>query len=435
MSQEPTVVPAARRLRRLRWQMTLAFAAANLVGLVVLDGVALKVDGASAYRSEYQEALRRLNTAESLIYTDMGRASLRSLKREAVASGHPEVYVLAGDDLSVIYASRGRKYSLNDDQLRTAARQATGAAGPVRANAQDVSGHNVYLLSQRYFDDVQPDRVAGVIVTVGDPAAGHDEHERLRWALLFGTAALVLLSSAVGHALAGRAVRPAVASLSQQERFLADASHEMRTPVAALRAAAEAALAESAASPSAAGMPDAALSRARLEGVVRDAHRLSSLVEALLTRARLKAGVQAAQRERLRLDLLVEDIIADMVEGGLVDGDVTFHPTPIVTEADPTLLRLAVRNLIDNAIRHGHRRGERPEVRVSVGPKSIVVADNGPGVSQEMLRSGFVRYATGSQVGTGLGLSIVAEVAAAHGGRLNVRNATDVGAVFTLELS
>jgi signal transduction histidine kinase len=410
------VVPAARRLRRLRWQMTLAFTLANLIGLVVLAGVALKVDGASAYRNEYAEALRRVNTAQALVHSETGQLDLRYLRHDPVAVGHPELYVLVHSDLTVVFMSRGGRHAVSADQLRGAARMALADAGSITVDARDTRGNHIYLLGQRFYDDVQDDQVAGVVVAVGDPDAGAAEHRSLLWALLAGTITLVLVSSAVGHTLAGRAVRPAVASLSQQERFLADASHELRTPVAALRAAAEAALAESAAPPTAANPSGGEVSRARLKDIARDARRLSLLVEALLTRARLKSGVQATQREPLRLDLLVEDVIADLSDGGLLDGEVSFSSTAVVAEADPTLVRMAVRNLIDNALRHGRHPGRPATVRVSVEPKTVVVRDNGPGVPQSMVDGAFVRYTTGSYDGTGLGLSIVAEVAAAHDG-------------------
>jgi signal transduction histidine kinase len=425
------VVPAARRLRRLRWLMTVAFTLANLAGLVALAGVALKVDASSRSRAEYHETRSRISVASALVYVDNGELVLDWLTDDNVSVGHPEVYMVLGDvdHLTVAFAGRNRQHDVADTWLRTAAAQAmTAQADEVTVDARDSRGHRIYLLARPLYGDSDSKQLAGAVMAVGDPSEGAAEHRRLLWTLLAGVSVLALAAAAVGHTLSGRGVRPAIASLTQQERFLADAAHELRTPVAALRAAAEAALAET---PAVEAVPPAAgASRVDLDSFVRHTQRLGSVVETLLTRARLAAGVQVAQPEPLRLDLLVEDVVAEV--GG---GTVALQTSPSVIQADPTLLRLAIRNLVENALRHGHQRGEPARIRVRVAGAVVVVADGGPGVPDELLKARFSRYTTGSATGTGLGLSIVAQVAAAHGGRLEVRNVPEGGALFTLILS
>jgi signal transduction histidine kinase len=312
----------------------------------------------------------------------------------------------------------------------------------VTVPARDERGRPVFLVAAPIYD-TDGDDPSGAAVAVGDPDAGAAEHLRLAWALAAGTAVLALVSAALGHTLSGRSVRPAIASLTEQERLLADAAHELRTPVAALRAAAETAIAETEvaeaelAEHGAAGAQpaiDPATYRAHLDTVLRQTQRLSRVLDALLTRARLAAGSQPIGREPLRLDLLAEDTVADAYNDlGIASEHIVLDARPSVVEADPTLLRLALRNLLENAILHGRRPDAPTRLRVEVVGDSIAVSDNGPGVPEELLAAPFTRYS--SRTGNGLGLAIAADVAAAHGGRLDVRNAPDGGAVFTLTLS
>jgi two-component system OmpR family sensor kinase len=438
VTHEPTVLPAARRLRRLRWLMTIAFTLANIIGLAVLAGVALDVDASSRRQAERAEAEHRVTAVADLVYTVNGRLVLDGLINDDGNEGHPEVYVLAGDraKVSVVFAGHNRRHDVANTWLDAGARRAISTSSTQVTNARDTHGTPVYLLATPLYAEssMQP---FGAVIAVGDPQAGAGAHTRLFWSLLAGIGVLTLGCAAVGHTLSGRGIRPAIASLTQQERILANAAHELRTPVAALRAAAEAALAETVvpgAGPGGSSLrpADDNVSRAELDAVVRHTQRLESVIDALLTRARLAAGVQKPQRETLRLDLLAEDVVADLIDAGM-DGTVQVKTDPSVVSADPTLLRLAIRNLVDNAVRHGHRPGERANAQVSVAGGTVMVTDNGPGVPNELLKARFTRYA--SNAGTGLGLSIVAQIAIEHGGRLDVFNAPEGGAVFTLRLS
>ncbi len=404
--------------------MTLAFTLANLAGLVVLAWVALGVDGDSRRRAEQDEARRRVTAAVALVDVEDDRLNVEWLAGDEITEGHPEVYVVAADHnrFTVVFTGAGRRHDIDPEHLRLAAQHAMANSDAVILDARDTRGRPVYLLAQPLYGESAPDHPAGAVIAVGDPTAGAAAHTRLRLALLAGVAALAAASAAVGHLLSARGGRPAVASLTQQEQFLADAAHELRTPIAALRAAVDAA------------RGGRATSCVDLTRMARQTDRLGAVVEALLTRARLAAGVQPVRREPLRLDLLVEDVVAELADTAEAAGaQLTVQAQPSVVEADPTLLRLAVHNLVANALRHGHRPGEPPRVQVSVADTAVTVADSGPGVTSRLLGARFDRYTT--QGGTGLGLPIVARVAAEHGGRLAVSNAPQGGAVFSLLLA
>ncbi|MEU9414450.1 ATP-binding protein [Streptomyces sp. NPDC048272] len=109
---------------------------------------------------------------------------------------------------------------------------------------------------------------------------------------------------------------------------------------------------------------------------------------------------------------------------------------PSVTTADPTLVRIAVRNLLDNALRHGRTPGDpagRAQVHVTVRGLVVVVSDRGPGVAAADLPALRSRFRSPGG-GSGIGLSLVAEVATAHGGGLTADTRPGGGAVFRLAL-
>ena len=179
-----------------------------------------------------------------------------------------------------------------------------------------------------------------------------------------------------------------------QRLFLAQASHELRTPVTRIRLALDLARDIE---------PD------RRRGLERDIAELDDLVEEILLASRLETIAQLQHRETVDLLALVAEECA-RYEGVDLDGE----PTQI--EGDPRLLRRMVRNLLENARRHG-----RPPMHVQLhsreGADELVVADAGPEIAvneRESLFTPFRRGADGS--GHGLGLSLVRQIARQHGG-------------------
>lgn len=199
------------------------------------------------------------------------------------------------------------------------------------------------------------------------------------------------------------------ASLEGERRFTADAAHELRTPLAAIRAQAQ--VARSAA---ASAERDRALDQV-LEGCDRAAH----LVEQLLTLARLEPETaRASQRHDLRA--LAATVVAEAAPGA-ADKDIDLQlaedgaaPVP----CEPALVSILMRNLIDNAIRYSPRHSI---VRVAVSTTSdgveFAVVDQGPGIpaaEQGLVWERFYRVLGTGETGSGLGLSIVRRIADLH---------------------
>jgi signal transduction histidine kinase len=274
----------------------------------------------------------------------------------------------------------------------------------------------VRLVAGPFFHD--PDgNAAGAVVTAASLAPSESAHQELVVTIIGACAGLLLLAAATGYLLAGRSLKPAVRSLAQQEQLIADAAHELRTPVASIRASLEAAQLAPEAS-------EAAVENARVASV-----RMGDTVDALLTWARLEAGTEPAGMTELRLDQLVEDVVEDLDRHDRVD----MVTEPVVVRADPVLIRIAVRNLVENALVHG----ATPDGRVTVGVAegAVAVHDDGPGLPPEILKTtGVPRFGSHRHGGTGLGLSMTTRIAELHGGKLIARNDEGGGAELRFQL-
>jgi signal transduction histidine kinase len=213
---------------------------------------------------------------------------------------------------------------------------------------------------------------------------------------------------------------------AQQRRFVADASHELRSPVANIRAAVEVALAH----PDAAPWPDVATE------VLGQSDRMGRLVGDLLLLARAEAGELARPDDEL-VDLAA--VAARVCHDGLARVPIVLDtPDEAFTRGDEAHLERVVENLVANAIRHASSR-----VTVTTATSAtwvqLTVTDDGPGIEPEDRARVFQRFVrldsdrSRGSGGTGLGLAIVAEVVAAHGGTVSIGDAHP-GAVLTVRL-
>jgi two-component system sensor histidine kinase QseC len=198
-------------------------------------------------------------------------------------------------------------------------------------------------------------------------------------------------------------------TLEHERRLTADAAHELRTPLAALRAQWEAAR-----------VADNATARqAAYEQVGPGIQRLERLVTQLLTLSGLEARADGAFTRPVDWRRVVQDALSDclpLIDARGAEIDVEWPPgveQPLALAGDASLMTLLLRNLVDNALRYGGRR-----ILVRFASDALVVEDDGPGVSGDLLpRLGdrFHRPSGESEPGSGLGLSIVQRVAALHG--------------------
>lgn len=229
------------------------------------------------------------------------------------------------------------------------------------------------------------------------------------------------LAEAVNHMLA--AVRR---SLGQEKRFINDAAHQLRTPLAGLISQTELALTER----------DPQALQERLAKVHAGALRSAHLVHQLLSLARTEADIQ---QRPLDLAALAREVAREWTPRAIAAGiDLGFEgDDSLLTQGEKLLLREALSNLIDNAL-HYAGRGATVTLRVQHRHKQAVVEveDNGPGLQEAELPRVFERFWRASEVpgGCGLGLSIVAEIALRHGGSAQALNVLPRGLCVRLSL-
>ena len=219
--------------------------------------------------------------------------------------------------------------------------------------------------------------------------------------------------------------------LEAQKRFIGDAAHQLRTPLAGLKSQSELALQQT---------QDPEL-RHRLERVHESATRSAHLVSQLLTLARAEPEAALTRMQRLDLQPFLQTLVAEWVPRALkaqVDlGWDEGEARPAWVLAEPSLLREAVTNVIDNAIRYA---GTGSEVTVGLesteaGPV-IWVRDNGPGIPAGLRQRVFERFFRGTETGNGcgLGLAIVRDIVRRHGGDVTLEHPSPQGLVVRLTL-
>lgn len=205
-----------------------------------------------------------------------------------------------------------------------------------------------------------------------------------------------------------------------QKRFTANAAHELRTPLAVLKARC-----------SGSGCP----TQAKLAA---DVDRMARVVDQLLSVARLEMR-QVPLDQPVDLAAVCRKVVADLYPLALEKGRdlaLTLQGSHILTHGNDILLEDALRNLIDNALRLSPAGGS---VEVELTPLGeIRVLDRGPGVADEQkadIFRPFMRGKSSKGGGAGLGLSIASEVVDLHGGKLSVADREGGGAVFTMDLA
>jgi len=216
-------------------------------------------------------------------------------------------------------------------------------------------------------------------------------------------------------------------SVAAQRRFVNDAAHQLRTPLAGLKSQTELALGENA---------DPALA-ARLARVHESAVRSAHLVNQLLSLARAEPeSALAQQTARVDLRELARELTAEWVPRALqaqVDlgvEEAADDAPPVIVRGHALLLREALQNLVDNAIRYA---GAASEVTVSVrrdgGFGVVEVSDTGPGIPADLHRAVFERFvrATHEGSGCGLGLAIVRSIAERHSGQVALESLSPHG--------
>jgi signal transduction histidine kinase len=270
-----------------------------------------------------------------------------------------------------------------------------------------------------------------VVVAVADRIELEDRYASLIAALAAGAAGGILLVAIGGWFLAWKAIEPIERNIAYVRRFVADAAHELRTPVSVLRSRADVALSRE-------RQPEAYVDA--LTAVGLEAERMGRIVDDLLTLARVDAGERAIVRQPLYLDDLALDAVSGvrvLAETHGVDLDIKeFEEAPV--EADPTLVRQLLVILLDNAVKFTPTGGRVSlSVRSADGRAIVTVEDTGVGIAPAELPRIYDRFYRGDDArrrsdGAGLGLSIAKWISDTHGADIELVSTVGQGTRVTV---
>jgi signal transduction histidine kinase len=222
-------------------------------------------------------------------------------------------------------------------------------------------------------------------------------------------------------------------AFARLRRFTADASHELRTPLSVIQSVGEVALQEDL---------DVAACRDRIGSMLEEVGRLSRLVDSLLTLTRADAGAAAVGRKEIDAARLAAQAVEDMRPLAEDKGQTLTLSAegPVLVRADDETLRLALVNLLDNAVKYSPPSGTiAAGVRIRGGEALIEVTDSGPGIPSEHAERIFDRFyrvdqsRNGQAGGAGLGLAI-AKWAVGEGGRIELETREAGGSTFRIAL-
>ncbi len=273
-----------------------------------------------------------------------------------------------------------------------------------------------------------------LVLVAASPLAdvSREQHE-VQEAMLVGIPIVLVLAGAGGLWLASIGLRPITEALKTQRQFMADASHELRTPVSVVRTAAEVTLGRA--------HRDESEYREALTITGGQARRLGRLVEDMLVLARADAGGYPLRPVDLYLDELVDECrrAAEVLasERGVTIAFSTPRETPF--RGDEDLLRQLLLNVLQNAVQHTPPGGSvSVGLREEPGAIKISVTDTGPGIApadQARIFDRFVRLDPSRRgSGTGLGLPIAKWIAETHGGTLVLETSAPGGSTFCVSL-
>ena len=401
-------------LTRLRLQLTLWYAGVLTLILVVLG---LGLFHAIRRQISRQLDLSLVAAAQALERAARVRDVERARARGPVADAVEELHI--PDRTLYFFDSSGVPIipATVTPAIQAAARDAA-RAGAVDRNLHAPHDHDARLHAERFTGGSGTPYIA---LVTADRVELEDQYASLIETLAAGALAALVLVAAGGWFLVRQSTAPIERSMDRMRRFMADAAHELRTPVTILRTRADLAL----------GQPrDPGRDTALLEAVAGEAGRIGAIVGDLLTLARADAGERPLAQERVFLDDLAADTVNDLhpvaERRGVTVAVGAFEECAV--RGDPVPLRQLLRILLDNAIKFTPSGGRvRIDAGLEDGTPTVRVVDTGIGIPADQLPHVFERFYRGEGArregeGAGLGLAIARWITDAHHAEIDIRS-------------
>jgi signal transduction histidine kinase len=329
------------------------------------------------------------------------------------------------------YDTKKRPLKINDDICRS---QKLVKPGFQRITFNDYPANSQPLLRQITSPIQNGKNKIGYIIVAKSLESTQEKLAKLRLYFSVGVPTTLGIVGIVGWFLGGVAMKPTKRSYEQLQRFTADASHELRAPVAAILSNAQVGLL--------APEDNSELPRQRLENIVDISKSMSALIGNLLFLARHEGRLNAKDLQTVEIVGLLQHL-SDEYQSIAEENELSIIaelPSQEVTLlADPDLLQQAIKNLLDNACKYTPPKGGiKLKMFTQLRRISIQVIDSGVGIPPEDLPSIFQRFyrvdssRTRSSGGFGLGLAIAQQIVNAHGGEISVDSIVGKGTTFQI---
>jgi two-component system, OmpR family, manganese sensing sensor histidine kinase len=251
--------------------------------------------------------------------------------------------------------------------------------------------------------------------------------------LALGSSMMLIAVASIGWLLSGLAIAPIRDSYQQLKQFTADASHELRNPIAVIQTNVQVALAD----------PDEQFQRSQLEVVERLTRRLGRLVDDLLFLARQESGLVPMRCDRTNLTTCLQEVIEEQ-QARAQEKALTLNYIPpdstLLIQGDPDQLTRLFTNLIANAIHYTSQGNIAVKLQAAAGQIILTVQDTGIGIPAKDLNRIFDRFyrvdpaRSRSAGGSGLGLAIAKVITDNHQGQLTLTSEPGQGTIATITL-
>jgi two-component system, OmpR family, manganese sensing sensor histidine kinase len=424
---------------RLRCRLLVSYLLVML-GIFGISGLVVYGLFVKTLHREMDERLEILASGAAHQLTDVQKQSLKPTQVVPKVEDLPKISIDTDGDLDISWQNmrlpaQGIEWFNPDCQLLISSGRSFPFV-PLQPNAPKLQNSQLHSLTQTVYQNINGKKTLQGYVRVSESLQEiKAELGELQWILGAGGIVGTILTGLGGILLTQRSLQPIQENLQQLQQFTADASHELRSPLTAIKISVDLLRSDSADLPSA--------DQHRIEVISKGIEQIRYLVEDLLLLTKLDIHLIAHEWRLIAVDEVLEDLL-DLLESQAQAKQITLKSKLVYdtkVHGDNTQLPRLFRNLLDNALRYTPDGGT---VTVTMyrakGAINISIVDTGMGIDRVHLPRVFDRFwraglqQTGEQHGLGLGLAIAQSIARSHNGEISVDSQLNRGSCFEVKL-